>query len=224
MDCGNGIVFSGERPGWSAQSLLGAALLTLLLFGLLPLAHVLNQPDVDQLIALRDVDTALLPPPRPTPFVEPAPTPERRPEPIQLELPSPAPTPESARPLPVPSMPLPSFQGDFGAAIGGLDWTVFAGVYTLAEVDAPPRPLVQAPPMYPQSARQSGLEGQVDLEFVVTETGAVTDVRVIDARPGTVFISSARSAVERWRFEPARRGGEPVAVRVEVPLQFRLDR
>ena len=35
---------------------------------------------------------------------------------------------------------------------------------------------------------------------------------------------AAVAAVKRWEFEPGRLGGEPVPSRVEVPIQFQLDR
>ncbi len=211
------------RPAWSPQVLWAAALLTFLMFALLPTVQLWNQPDVGKLIALRDVETIAVPPPPMVPLFEtqPAPTPE--PEPIRIELPAPAPAVPTPA-LPLPNLALPSFAGDFGALLGGMNWEIEPGVFTLGEIDTPPRPLAQVPPVYPLSARQSGIEGQVELEFVVTREGLVTEVLVISSQPGNVFVGAARAAVERWRFEPAQRGGEPVAVRVQVPLQFRLDR
>jgi len=34
---------------------------------------------------------------------------------------------------------------------------------------------------------------------------------------------AAVTAVKNWEFEPGRQDGEPVASRVEVPIQFQLD-
>lgn len=211
------------RPVWPAHALWGAAVLTFLMFALLPAVQMWNLPDVEGLIALRDVDAVALPAPPPPAVFDPLPLPEPVPEPIRIELP--APTPSVPAPsLPLPNLALPSFAGDFGALLGGMGWEIDPGIFTLGEIDTPPRPLAQVPPIYPLSARQSGIEGQVDLEFVVTREGRVTEIRVIESRPGNIFVGAARAAVERWRFEPAQRGGEPVAVRVQVPLQFRLDR
>ena len=36
--------------------------------------------------------------------------------------------------------------------------------------------------------------------------------------------AAAVEAVQGWEFEPGRLGGEAVPSRVEVPIQFRLDR
>lgn len=207
---------------WSAKGWGGAALLTLLLFVAMPLAHVLNRPDMDQWIVLQDVEVLPLPPPPAPPVFEVPPAPEPVREPVPLELPT---------PLPPPVQPSPTLEWDAAwapgaihAAYGPVDWQVWDGIYDLSDIDAPPRPVVQAPPMYPAAARQAGVEGHVDLRFVVTDTGTVRDIEVLDAQPGRMFVPSAVAAVERWRFEPATHRGEPVAVRVEVPLYFRLER
>lgn len=193
----------------------------MVMFGVLPLAHVLTQPDVDALIVLRDLELAALPPP-PIPVAEPPPPPAAPDAPMPIELPSLEPVME---PLP-PAMELPSLRPAFGLD-GGMPvrsgyWPVLDRVYGLAEVDMPPQPLVQVPPLYPHAARRSGLEGTVVLEFVVTESGTVEQMRVLESRPGTVFVAAAQAAVERWRFEPAQHRGTPVPVLVSIPLEFRL--
>lgn len=210
--------------GWSLGDLGVAGGMTLLLFCVLPLAQVLNRPDVEGLIRLREVSAVSIPPP-PLVRMEPVSQAERAPEPIRVEMPSPsveAMTPEPVRPM--WSMLMPGSVGAGGLGWGGLSWEVLPGVFSLGEVDTPPRPLVQPPPLYPVGARRAGQEGVVELAFTVTAAGEVVDVEVLASRPGTVFVGAARSAVERWRFEPGMREGEPVAVRVEVPLQFRLER
>ncbi len=209
---------------WTPEVLGMAAGLTLLLFSVMPLAQWLNRPDVDALVMLRDTEVVTLPPP-PPPLLEPTPVPEPTPEPILLMLPAPPP-PVPAAPTVDPAFAFeaPIMPGDLGMAFGEMDWAVEGAVYALADVDTPPRAVAQIPPHYPPGARQRGLEGEVLLRFVVTAEGRVEDVEVVDAQPGTVFVSAARSAVERWRFEAAQRAGQPVAVRVEVPLEFKLER
>ena len=74
---------------------------------------------------------------------------------------------------------------------------------------------------YPQEARDKGIEGQVVVQFVVSETGAVRSPRVL--RPiHPLLDEAALDAVRRSRFEPGTVGGEPVAVRMALPLSFRL--
>ena len=66
-----------------------------------------------------------------------------------------------------------------------------------------------------------GLEGELLLAMVVTADGTVTDVRVI-RRLGAGLDERAVAAAQQWQFSPALRHGTPVAVLVEVAVEFRL--
>jgi protein TonB len=66
-------------------------------------------------------------------------------------------------------------------------------------------------PAYPAVAASRGLEGFVDVEFDVTETGATTNVRILQAQPAKVFERETIKAVKRWKFSPVIRDGQPVA-------------
>ena len=59
------------------------------------------------------------------------------------------------------------------------------------------------------------------LEIVVGADGGVSDVRVL-RRLGGGLDRRAVEAVRQWRFSPARRFGTPVAVIVEVAVEFTL--
>ncbi len=85
----------------------------------------------------------------------------------------------------------------------------------------PPRLLREVPPDYTENARRAGLEGEVLLEVVVGPDGGVRDVRVM-RRLGAGLDERAIEAVRQWRFSPARRLGTPVAVIVEVAVEFKL--
>lgn len=85
----------------------------------------------------------------------------------------------------------------------------------------PPAPAPgNAKPIYPPDARRQGLEGVVTLEVRVRETGDVEKVTVL--RGDEPFASAAVSAVERWRYVPARRDGQPVAVVAHQNVRFQL--
>ena len=77
-------------------------------------------------------------------------------------------------------------------------------------------------PHYPESARRQGVEGTVLLKMRVTEQGRVEEVQVERSAGHPDLDQSAMAAVQRWRFEPARRSGEPVAVWVFIPVEFKL--
>lgn len=83
-------------------------------------------------------------------------------------------------------------------------------------------PLARIPPQYPPYATVRGLEGWVDLSFVVTAEGTVRDVVVVDSRPADVFDSAAINAVSRWRYQPVMEDGVPVPVRVLLHVDFEI--
>jgi protein TonB len=97
----------------------------------------------------------------------------------------------------------------------------------VTEVERAPRLLRQPSALdlralYPEAARRDGLEGDVRLELLVSERGEVTEVRVVEPA-GHGFDEVAPVAARRIVFEPARRGGRAVAVRIQWTLKFRLD-
>jgi TonB family protein len=77
-------------------------------------------------------------------------------------------------------------------------------------------------PDYPRIAREAGIEGWVDLEFVVRADGTVADPRVLNAQPTGTFDAAAVAAVSRWRFEPVTRDGRAIDQRARMRMRFSL--
>ena len=77
-------------------------------------------------------------------------------------------------------------------------------------------------PIYPQEARRRGIEGVVEISFLITREGRTADLRVLHAEPGTTFVRAALEAVRRWRFTPPQKDGRPVAVRALQTIRFQL--
>ena len=86
------------------------------------------------------------------------------------------------------------------------------------------RPLggYQVKPRYPEAARRQGIEGTVLLKMHITEQGRVEEVQVERSAGHQELDQAAMEAVRRWRFEPARRTGEAVAVWVIIPVEFKI--
>jgi TonB family protein len=84
----------------------------------------------------------------------------------------------------------------------------------------PPRPLETPAPAYPHELEDSGQSGQATIELTITPEGGVTEARV-QAADHPAFGRAALAVLEQWRFEPARRDGEPVSQRVVLPFNFR---
>jgi periplasmic protein TonB len=79
-------------------------------------------------------------------------------------------------------------------------------------------------PRYPDSARRRSIQGTVIVKAYVTEQGRVEGVQVEQSAGHADLDQAAVEAVGRWRFAPARRGRQPVAMWVSIPIQFVLNR
>jgi protein TonB len=98
---------------------------------------------------------------------------------------------------------------------------------------APPAPITQArfdaeylknpKPAYPSTSRRLGEEGKVVLRVRVDARGEALDVEIKGSSGFARLDSAARDAVAQWRFVPARRGDEPIAAWVLVPIVFSLE-
>jgi TonB family protein len=77
---------------------------------------------------------------------------------------------------------------------------------------------------YPTSARVSGKQGWVDVEFMVNVSGTAEGVRVAAADPAREFDAAALEAVRQARFEPARTAdGTAVEMPGRLRVRFALD-
>lgn len=75
------------------------------------------------------------------------------------------------------------------------------GPHPVGETDTPPELIGAAPvPEMPAEAKAAGIEGTVIVKFVVTETGAVTDIKVLKGPPELHAVCIA--AVKAMRFKP----------------------
>ena len=77
-------------------------------------------------------------------------------------------------------------------------------------------------PTYPPAARQRHYEGRVLLEVLVDRRGRVEELQVAESSGHPMLDRAAASTVAGWRFEPGRRGDQPVATTVMVPIRFNL--
>ena len=80
------------------------------------------------------------------------------------------------------------------------------------------------PPQFPLDARQRGIDGWVDLQFVVNTDGSVGDLAIVGAQPVGIFEQAALDAVRHWHYQPVMRGGQAVSQRARVRLRFAMQR
>jgi len=101
-----------------------------------------------------------------------------------------------------------------GGGFGGGAFHVGNGV-------SAPRALETPDPEYSEEARKAKYQGTVVLWLIVGPDGKPRDIHV--SRPlGMGLDQKAIEAVNRWRFEPAMKDGKPVAVQINVEVNFRL--
>ena len=80
-------------------------------------------------------------------------------------------------------------------------------------------PTKTVPPTYPNALKTEGISGMVTVSLTVDEKGNVANV-VVKKSTRPEFEQPAIDAVSRWKFEPAKKDGKPVAVQVVVPVKF----
>lgn len=86
--------------------------------------------------------------------------------------------------------------------------------------DEAPVLITSVTPVYPDMAREAGVDGFVQLRVLVGRDGRVKDVHIDRSVP--MLDDAAVIAVRKWVFTPAFAGGRPVAVWVAVPVHFTL--
>jgi len=101
-----------------------------------------------------------------------------------------------------------------GGGIGG-------GIYRVGGGVSAPRTLFSPDPEYSEEARRAKFQGTVVLWLIVGADGTPRDMRVVRS-VGMGLDEKALDAVRTWRFEPARKDGQPVAVQINVEVSFRL--
>jgi TonB family protein len=85
----------------------------------------------------------------------------------------------------------------------------------------PPKPVHTPDPVYTDVARRDRVEGTAVLMAVINEKGIPEVVEIVRSL-GDGLDTEALAAVTGWRFRPAMKKGEPVAVAITVEVRFRL--
>jgi len=79
-------------------------------------------------------------------------------------------------------------------------------------------------PKFPPDASQRGIDGWVDLQFLVNTDGSVGELTIVGAQPVGIFEKAALDAVRHWRYQPLMRDGQPATQRARVRLRFAMQR
>jgi TonB family protein len=79
-------------------------------------------------------------------------------------------------------------------------------------------------PIYPMKAELNKIEGWVELDFTVAESGTVKDITVHGASAPGVFEAAAIGALSQWRYKPVLLDAAPHAQRARIRIRFVLPR
>jgi protein TonB len=77
-------------------------------------------------------------------------------------------------------------------------------------------------PIYPDLARQAGIQGDVVLHAIIGTDGRILELRVVTGSP--LLVRAAVDAVQQWRYRPTLLDGEPVEVETTITVTFILGR
>jgi protein TonB len=108
----------------------------------------------------------------------------------------------------------PGFGPGHGGGYGGGAFMVGNGV-------SAPRALFAPDPEYSEEARKARWQGTCVVWVVVGPDGRTHEMRV-QRSLGLGLDEKAMEAVKQWRFEPAKKDGQNVAVQILVEVNFRL--
>jgi serine/threonine-protein kinase len=125
---------------------------------------------------------------------------------------SPVPTPLPTAPVELPTRALRPVQQPPAAPVD-------PRVYDEDDVDVPPRRLSGASAAYPHWGPKlaRGTRVSITASFVVNEAGDVTDIRVEE---GGGVLEAVLLEISRWKYEPGRKAGRPVKVRLSWKHTF----
>ncbi len=101
-----------------------------------------------------------------------------------------------------------------GGGMGG-------GVFRVGGGVSAPRALDTPDPEYSEEARKAKYQGTCVLWLIVGPDGKPRDVKVARSL-GMGLDEKAIEAVRNWKFQPAMKDGKPVAVQINVEVNFRL--
>jgi protein TonB len=214
--------YGGERPGRSGVSVAGAMAGHVLVLGLVAsLVPSERIADVVSPMAVRLIE--LLPeapksaPPEP-PIAAPRP-----PKLVLQEVPAPmlAVSRPEAPPAPTAFTVPPEIAAAPAIQVASPAPRAAEPALTAARFDA--NYLQNPKPAYPSASRRRGEEGKVTLRVYVGVDGRPETIETRTPSGFARLDDAARDAVSRWRFVPARRGDQPMAAWVLVPIVFSLE-
>jgi TonB family protein len=80
--------------------------------------------------------------------------------------------------------------------------------------------LSRVEPVYPEDAKQQGIQGTVKLHAVIDRHGSVENLQSVNGPP--ILVAAAMNAVRQWRFTETLLAGQSVETEEDIDIVFRL--
>ena len=134
---------------------------------------------------------------------------------VSAPVPPPPPPPSAAMPTPAVPPP-PPVRAANDQKPGPAD-----NPYKVGDGVLPPRVLTRTDPAYTDEAKAAKISGPVLLSVVIGTDGLAHDINVVSGIDSGLDLNAV-AAVQQWHFQPGTKDGEPVAVRAQIEVNFRL--
>lgn len=86
-------------------------------------------------------------------------------------------------------------------------------------------PIAKIAPTYPRRALSRNKEGYCTVQYTVSKSGAVKDVKAVDCSPPNYFEKASIAAAKKFKYKPRIIDGEPVEVAgVQNKFTYKLDK
>ena len=76
--------------------------------------------------------------------------------------------------------------------------------------------------VYPELAREAGIEGKIFVRAFINTKGIVTATKIVKGLPNTGLDEAAVRAIKKSRWYPARQRDKKVGIWLTIPVDFSL--
>ncbi len=104
--------------------------------------------------------------------------------------------------------------------LAGISATAQDTIVHVSQAEAVKAAKERVDPEYPAMAKQLKLEGAVQLEAHISESGSVEEVKPLTGN--AVLMNAAVAAVKRWKFTPFTADGKPIKAVADMSFRFKL--
>jgi len=146
---------------------------------------------------------------------------ERPPEPREAQ---PQPLPDEPVYAPAATEPAPpndAVSVSTAQPVSPIEETGFVDAKQLDNTDF--TPVYNPKPLYPAIAREAHIEGYVVVELTIDPKGYVKSFSITKTAGHQQFALETSRVIRKWRFPPPRIKGQPVEIRYEYKVVFKLE-